>query len=239
MRTKVENLVVLITGGTRGVGLGIASILKQNQCILVLNGRSDNLMQEESVSKLEDFSYLPANISNAQDRVYLINETIKRYGRLDVLVNNAFCSYDANVSNPLTNCFDKNVDACYHLCELAFPYLSNSTNGNIINISSASGVLSMAAGNSIPYAISKAAINHLSRLLAKNYAPKVRVNSISPTIVHTKRTSGKIDALNEFKDSSALGYLVSPEDIGEMVISLISCLSITGQDILIDSGLSL
>lgn len=232
--------VGIITGGTRGIGLGIAKVFLKHQIQTVLVSRSAKL--EESLSSYADANpplFLSADISKKADRENIIKYTIDALGRCDFLVNNAFCSFGEESADLLTDCFEKNLVSCYELSELAFPHLSNSSNGNIINISSASASLPYVSGRSIPYSISKAALNQLTVLSAKRYAPNIRVNSISPTIVSTERVEKNKKAIDDFKINSALERLVTPSDIGEMVLGLIKCRGITGQNILIDSGISL
>jgi ketoreductase RED2 len=133
--------------------------------------------------------YVQADISNKEQGENLVDQTIKQFGQLDILINNAgwtqliaHHNLDALTDDIFTRTFDVNVTGTWMLTKYAMPHLRKSQDGNVVNITSVAGVRAM--GSSIAYAMSKAALNHMTILLAKACGP-VRVNAVAPGLVET------------------------------------------------------
>jgi len=142
--------------------------------------------------------YVQANLTVEADRVRLVSEAVAAWGQLDVLVNNAGVSaviphgdMAAATSAVWHELHEVNVVAPFHLVALAEPALREAARcrraGSVVNISSHAGV--RPKGASIPYAVSKAALNHLTRLLALSLGPDIRVNAVAPGLVDTPMTA--------------------------------------------------
>ena len=136
--------------------------------------------------------YVRADISNADDCSRLVAEVLERFGRLDILVNNAgttklipHADLDAASVDVWREIFEVNVFGTWQLSVAAMTALRESR-GSIVNVSSVAGL--RPTGSSIPYAASKAALNHMTVLLAKVVGPEVRVNAVAPGLIDTPWT---------------------------------------------------
>lgn len=234
----------IITGSSRGIGAEIAKKLSDENYAVVVNSARDIEQGKLFAQDLKDAIYVEADISKNDGCQHLIGQTLETFGRIDVLVNNAAYNspfiehddFDGLIDEVFTQNFDVNVLAAWRLAKFARPYLSQSDDGNIINISSIAGLQPI--GSSIAYSVSKAALNHLTLLLAKAMAPNVRVNAIAPGLIDTGRVGGAA-ALNIKKlliEKSLLKRAGKPEEIAETVLYLLKCQYVTGQIIPIEGG---
>jgi len=185
-----KSKVVLITGSSTGIGAGIAiKFASEGAAGVVLHGRKEDALKsvkeqcEEAGHGNTKVHYVVGDITKQDVREKLIKETIEKFGRLDVLVNNAGINMnaasftDAKI-DAYDQIFDVNVRSLIIVTQLAVPHLINSK-GNIVNTSSAGGL--RAVPNFAFYCMSKAAVDHFTRCLAVDLGPKgVRVNSINP-----------------------------------------------------------
>lgn len=198
--------------------------------------------------ELGSAAYIQADLANEKDRSRLIREGIAVKGRLDVLVNNAGISrviphgdLSAATSAVWHELYEVNVVAPFHLVAEAEASLRESAArgkpGCVVNVSSHAGV--RPKGASIPYAASKAALNHMTRLLAVSLAPDIRVNAVAPGLVDTPLTAGWTEAQETWKERSPMRRAASPEDIAQVVSSLIASDYLTGEVLLSDGGLNL
>lgn len=114
------------------------------------------------------------------------------------------------------------------------PHLRQSTNGSVINITSIAGHLAL--GSSIPYAVSKAGLNHLTRLLARNLGPEIRVNAVAPGLVDTPWTADW-DDIREFVESNVPARRsATPDDVAEACVFLAASTFVTGEVLVVDGG---
>ena len=174
-----------------------------------------------------------------------IQTTIQHYGCLDFLINNAgavgkLASNDpADISNEIfSRMLNTNVVGTWCLIRNAIPYLKKSQDGSIINITSVAGTDAAAATSSTPYAICKAALNHMTKLLAKELGPEIRVNAVAPGLIKTPRTHDFKTAIDKFTQRTPLKRVGEPEDIAEIVLALIKSNYINGEVIVVDGGFS-
>jgi ketoreductase RED2 len=187
--------------------------------------------------------YVQADIANAQDCERLIAEVLDRYGHLDVLINNAGATkviahhdLEAASVDVWREIFEVNVFGTWQLSVAAMPALKLSR-GAIVNVSSVAGV--RATGSSIPYAASKAALNHLTTLLAKVSGPEVRVNAVAPGLIDTPWTSDW-DAIRKYVANVApLRRSGTAEDVADVIVSLATTSYVTGQVVVVDGGLTI
>jgi NAD(P)-dependent dehydrogenase (short-subunit alcohol dehydrogenase family) len=134
-----------------------------------------------------------------------------------------------------------NVIAPFHLVAVAEPHLRAAVKrgraGCVVNISSHAGV--RPKGASIPYAASKAALNHVTRLLALSLAPDIRVNAVAPGLVDTPLTADWTAAQQLWRERSAMRRAASPDDIAQVVMMLVASEYLTGEIVVADGGLNL
>lgn len=186
-----EGKVILITGATSGIGAACAEFFAKEGALLALVGRN----AERSITVKEkikgngveaDPLFILADISVDSERI--INETIDKYGRLDILINNAAFAISGSIEDMRAEDFDSmmatNVRGTLLVTQLAVPHLIK-TKGNIINISSICGL--RAFEKFLGYCMSKAALDQFTRCISLELASKgVRVNSINPGVIDTK-----------------------------------------------------
>ena len=187
--------VILITGASSGIGAATAiyfAELGAHIALVARNSESLKIIHEKCVQAAAKYSSkfrplaIVADVTTDAQRV--IDETIKEFGKLDVLVNNAgvggHCSIEAdNLLELYDKAINTNLRSVLQLTHLAVPYLIK-TKGNVVNVSSVAGLRSSI--NALPYNISKAALDQFTKCISLELAPKgVRVNSINPAFIVT------------------------------------------------------
>ncbi len=240
--------VALVTGSTSGIGVAIARRLASEGYSIVLHSRSSVEAGKLLALELGSAIYVQADLADDGDRVRLIREAIGAWGRLDVLVNNAGISRviaheDLAAATPDVwhELYEVNVVAPFRLIAEAEAALRDSKGsgrpGCIVNISSHAGV--RPKGASIPYSATKAALNHMTRLLAVSLAPDIRVNAVAPGLVDTPLTADWTQAQKLWKERSPMRRAASPADIAQAVAMLVVSDYLTGEILLSDGGLNL
>ena len=240
--------VALVTGSTSGIGAAIARRLSREGFAVVLHSRSSAEAGQKLAAELGTAAYLQADLAVDADRVRLIRDTVALWGRLDVLVNNAGISRviphtDLAAATPAIwhELHDVNVVAPFRLVAEAEPALREAARrgrpGCVVNVSSHAGV--RPKGASIPYAATKAALNHVTRLLALSLAPDIRVNAVAPGLVDTPMTADWTEAQQIWRDRAPMRRAAKPEDIAHIVAMLVASDYVTGEVLLSDGGLNL
>jgi ketoreductase RED2 len=238
--------VALVTGSTSGIGEAVSRRLVADGSRVVLNSVSSVDAGRALVDELGDerAHYVQGDIAVADDATHLVRETIDRFGRLDVLVNNAGTTQviphaDLEAASPdvFRRLFDVNVVGTWQLTVAAMPHLRESGHGCVVNVSSLAGV--RPTGSSIPYAVSKAALNHLTRLLANAVGPEVRVNAVAPGLVDTPWTADWDDVRAFVHGVAPLKRSAQPDDVAEAILALIRSTYVTGEVWVVDGGLQL
>lgn len=249
---KFSNKVVLVTGASAGIGAVTAVTFSKHGATLVLVGRNnENLAKTANQCEVTPPQPKPlqvvADLVNEADTKRVIDETIKTFGKLDVLVNNAgiFASGTIETASleQYDNVMNTNVRSVYHLTALATPHLIN-TKGCIVNVSSVNGI--RAFPGVLAYCMSKAALDQFTRCISLELALKqVRVNSVNPGVIETDihRRSGMDDLayqqyLEKCKTTHALGRHGQPDEVARVIIFLASdeASFITGATLSVDGG---
>lgn len=243
--TDIKNKVAIVTGSTSGIGLAIAHMLSHHGARVVINSASSVDKGQSIADELTNSMYCRADISNESDCKNLIESTIKKYGRLDFLINNAGAvgrlpSSDISmVTNEIfSQTLNTNVVGTWCLTRYAIPHLKKSGDGVIINITSVAGSDPGSVSSAMPYAVAKSAINYLTKLLAKELGMEVRVNAIAPGLIMTPRTEDFVDAIEKFETRTPLKRTGEPNDIAELVIAIIKSNYINGEIVVVDGGFS-
>lgn len=240
--------VALVTGSTSGIGVAIARRLSRDGFSVVLHSRSSAEAGHALAGEFGSAVYVQADLANDADRVKLVREAIRAWGRLDVLVNNAGISRviphaDLAAATPdiWQELYEVNVVAPFRLVAEAEMALREAARrgrpGCIVNVSSHAGV--RPKGASIPYAATKAALNHVTRLLALSLAPDIRVNAVAPGLVDTPLTADWTEARQLWKTRSPMRRAATPDDIAQAVAMLVASDYVTGEILLSDGGLNL
>lgn len=181
------NKVIIITGASSGIGADAAQHLSALGAKIVLTGRNEVNLKKVAGGCKGEVLPLVSDVNEEVDRLKIINKTLEKFGKIDVLVNNAGIG---EVGPTLTFSMEKfdsvmntNVRSVFHLTQLAIPHLINSK-GNVVNISSVSGL--RACAGVAAYCMSKSAIDQFTRCLALELAPQgVRVNAVNPAFIKT------------------------------------------------------
>jgi NAD(P)-dependent dehydrogenase (short-subunit alcohol dehydrogenase family) len=212
--------------------------------VVVHSGRSREA--GERIAAEVGGSYVQADLADEGEARGLVETVLARHGgRLDVLVNNAGISRPiphADLAAATTDVWrellEVNLIAPWVLCTAAVPALREAPGGGaIVNITSHAGV--RPKGSSVPYAAGKAALNHVTRLLAAALGPAVRVNAIAPGLVDTPMTRDWADAHELWNERSPMRRPAQPEDVADLVASVIGSTYLTGEVIVLDGGLNL
>jgi ketoreductase RED2 len=239
----MSSRVVLVTGSTSGIGEATARRFAALGDTVVFNSVRSVEAGERLAASTDNAHYVQADIAVAGDCMRLIEQVLERCGRLDVLVNNAGTTrviphrdLEAATLDVWREIFEVNVFGTWSLSVAAMEAL-RATKGSIVNVSSVAGV--RPTGSSIPYAASKAALNHITALMAKVVGPDVRVNAVAPGLIDTPWTKDW-DVVRGFVQSVApLQRSGTPDDVADVIVSLATSPYVTGQVVTVDGGLSL
>ena len=192
--TDLKGRVALVTGSSSGIGAAIATAFADLGASVVVNSVSSAAEGEQLAAKLPDALYVQADVSDPADAKRLVGTTFERYGRLDIVVNNAGTTtviphddLDAATNEIWDRILRVNVVGPWNVIQAAAPHLRASGDGVILNITSLAGVRPV--GSSIPYAVSKAALNHMTVLLANALGPEIRVHAVAPGLIDTPWTA--------------------------------------------------
>ncbi|MDZ7674893.1 MAG: SDR family oxidoreductase [Acidimicrobiales bacterium] len=241
---EFEGRVAVVTGSSSGIGEEIARRLSALGASVVVNS-SSSVEAGESVSASlpGDSVYVQADISDPDQTDALVAATLDRFGQLDILVNNAGWTtvvphddLEGLTDEIMQRVFDVNVFGTWRLTKAAIPHLKASDDGNVVSITSLAGV--RPTGSSIAYAMSKAALNHMTPLLAKSHAP-VRFNAVAPGLVDTPWTSDWGAVHEAVASISPMGRSATPADCAEATLGFLRNEHATGQVLVVDGGMSL
>lgn len=240
--------VALVTGSTSGIGMAIAKRLAKDGFTVAFHSKSSVLIGQSLAEAYPSSAYFQADLSDQSQSRNLITEVVSQYGRLDVLVNNAGISATIphtslkEASAEIWRSLDEvNVIAPWTLISEAEIALRQSSSQEcpscILNISSHAGI--RPKGASIPYSASKAALNHMTKMLAVSLAPLIRVNAIAPGLVDTPMSKDWTAARKLWEDRSPMGRGAQPEEIAQAASMLVSSHYLTGEILISDGGLNL
>lgn len=234
--------VALVTGSSSGIGEEIARRLASDAYRVVVNSRS-SVNAGEAIATAIDGRYVQADVGDENAARSLVADVLATEGRLDVLINNAGTTEviphpDLAAATPeiWRRLYDVNVIAPFVLVTAAEAAL-RAAKGCVINISSLAGV--KPTGSSIPYAASKAAFNHQTRLLAKALGPDIRVNAVAPGLVDTPWTADWDEIRSLVGMMAPMKRSATPADVADLVMGLLQSSYLTGEVVVLDGGLGL
>ena len=237
--------IALITGGGTGIGRAIALILARSGVHIALNYSRSEEDALKTCQEIEDIGVrcltYKTDVSQDAEVRLMVSQVVTDYGKLDILVNNAGITHfveHTDLEGMKEEYWDEimgvNVKGVFFCCRAVAAELKKSR-GCIVNITSIAGLTGL--GSSIAYAASKAAGISVTKSLARALAPEIRVNAVAPGIVQTRWIEGKEDHIARLAADTPLGRVAGPEDIAEVVFSLIAHAGfVTGQTIVVDGG---
>lgn len=238
---RLQGRVALVTGSSSGIGAVTASALAASGADVVVNSSLSRDAGERVAAEIGG-CYVQADISDPAAARALVESVHSRFGRLDLVVNAAGRTHriphgDLESVTPevWSEILGTNLLGTWEVVRAAAPALREAPGGGcIINITSTSGL--RGGGSSIPYAVSKAALNHLTRLLAAALGPKIRVNAVAPGLIETPWTSDWDDARDNVVSRAPLRRVGQPEDVARAVVGLVGSTYTTGEVVTVDGG---
>jgi 3-oxoacyl-[acyl-carrier protein] reductase len=243
----LKGTVAVVTGGNGGLGQRICHALAAQGChVAVVYARSKDLA--EGVAKdLQKHQVTAAafacDVTKREDVQRLVDDVVKRFGRLDILINDAaynksiaFKDLDGLTYEEWTKIIDINLTGPMLLCKAVAPVMKKGGQGRIVNISSVAGL--GPTGSSIAYAVSKAGLIHLTKCMAVAMAPEVLVNCVAPGLLEGTRATANLrpEAVEVNKKASLLGKAADKDDCADQVVTMCRTNTMTGQTLVIDSG---
>ena len=242
-----ERKVVLVTGGSRGIGREVAEVYAENGYDVVINYVSDKTDVEGIKKEFEEKGVkcllVKADVSKAEDVNNMVEEAIAEFGKIDVLVNNAGITRDTLLMRMSEEDFDKvieiNLKGTYLVTKAVTKYMMKKRQGSIINLASVVGVVGNAG--QCNYSASKAGIIGFTKSVAKELASRnIRANAVAPGFIATDMTSVLSDSVKENINAQIpLKRMGTAREVAEVIYFLGSEKSsyITGQVINIDGGM--
>ncbi len=239
----VKNKVAIVTGGGKRLGQAIAISLSDNGFDVVVNYNKSYLGALKTVKQIKTIGKMAisvkADISKKSDVTRLVRTTMRKFGHIDLLVNNASVfiesSLDSTSENIWNTTIDINLKGTFLCSQAVAPIMIKQKHGKIINIASLGGLQPWT--KHISYSVSKAGVIMLTKILAKSLAPYVNVNGIAPGSIQFED-----DSQQKFlpKSKILLQKFAMPSDITDMVVFLATNSNyITGQVFTVDGGSSI
>jgi pteridine reductase len=242
MLASLLNRVALVTGSGKRLGRAVAMGLAEQGADVVIHYRSSEAEAREAVAEIEKLGRrsvaLQADLAQISELPQLFQKVQDNFGRLDILVNSAANFLQTEFASTTEKVWDASLDtnlkAVFFCCQAAAPLLKKS-NGTIINFADIGGILGWPGF--IPHSISKAGIIMLTRCLAKELAPEIRVNAIAPGTITMPGDLPELEA--DFVKLAPLHRSGRPNDIVAAVSYLASAGFVTGQALVVDGGRTL
>ncbi len=250
-----ENRVAVITGGSSGIGAATALLFAQRgiRIALTYSGNAEGATSAVEACRAAGVDAVAVQSNVAEDAACrdLVSAVMDRWGRIDVLINNAGVTKSADQRNldaldaeDFQRIYAVNLIGPYQMIRAALPALRAIGRGSVVNTSSIAGLSGV--GSSIAYAASKGALNTMTLSLARSLAPEIRVNAVCPGFVdsewwakqHDPETIEKLRA--RARKTTPLGKVVTSEDVAEAIALLaLGGASITGQLLAVENGMLL
>ena len=236
--------IAIVTGASRGIGREIAKTLTRAGIQVVANYNKSEQKAKELKEELKnenmDIDIFKADVSKREEAKALVTYTLNKYGRIDILINNAGISeykiFTDETDEDWNNVINTNLYSAFVMAQEVIPNMIHNKSGCIINISSIWGMVG--ASLEVLYSISKAGMDGLTKGLAKELGPSnIRVNSIAPGAMDTDMNADlSTEELKQLEKDTPLGKIGKPEDIAKCVKWLIEDTFTTGQIISINGG---
>jgi 3-oxoacyl-[acyl-carrier protein] reductase len=245
----LRDQVALITGGGRGLGRAVALLFAREGARVIVNYKTTKAGAEETLSLLGDTGQqhftVRADVSNSEDVRAMFQRIHDECGRLDVLVNNAGVNRDARLQSMTESMWDEvvatNLKGAFLCAQAAAPLMLKNNRGAIVNTASETALTGRIGGCN--YVAAKAGVIGLTKALARELAPSIRVNCVAPGYAHTEELAERfkldnVDNLRRIEKEIPLGRIGSPEEAAKVVLFLSSDAScyVTGQVVAVGGG---
>lgn len=245
---ELQGAAVVVTGGTGGLGSEICRAFARAGSRVAVVYLERRARAEELAGELRELGAaaslaLQADVTRAEPIGALVERVVGAWGRLDVLVNNAafnqsvpFADLDGLTLELWEKILHANTTGPFLCAKAVAPAMKRQGAGRIVNVGSIAGF--QPTGSSIAYAVSKAALAHLTRCLAVALAPEVLVNGVGPGLMEGTRMTERLlpEQIARSSAQAVLGRPVDKGDVAEQIVTFARSDSTTGQNVVIDSG---
>ena len=254
--SSLKGKAAIVTGSATGLGAAVALQLADKGCNVVINYTKSEKEAKETLAACQakgvEAILAQGDVGEDADCRRIVDETVKKWGRVDVLVNNAGGTKFANHAEldelnaeDFLWIYKVNVVGAYQMIRACAPHMKEAGKGSVVNVSSIAGVTGI--GSSVAYAASKGALNTMTLSLARSLAPKIRVNAVCPGFIGTRWFSDRFGQQTfegikrQQEQSTPLGRAGTPEDIATAVVFFCGEGSdhITGETLITDAGMHL
>lgn len=249
---RLEHRVALVTGAAQGIGFGIAKVFSMEGARVAMADQNEEIGSKsaESIRQVGGHAiFIKCDVSNEREVEAMVAMTLDEYGQIDVLVNNAGVGIVGSVleatSDDWDRCLAVNLKSVFLCSKYVIPHMLAAGKGAIINISSVQTHAAVRRGS--PYGASKGGIPSLTRSMAIDFGPTIRVNSIAPGFVMTPLTKRDFDSSDNpieqqrlVEQFQVMKRIARPEEIGYAAAFLASdeASFITGTQLYVDGGLT-
>ena len=238
---RLDGKVAIVTGSSSGIGEAVVRLFAAEGASVLVNSATSVDAGQAVAASLPDAAYVQGDVSDESQALALVQAAVDRWGRLDVLVNNAgwtkvvpHADLAGATDEIWHRIFNVNVMGTWYMSRAAVDALRRDGGGSIVNVTSVAGV--RPAGSSIPYAASKAALNHLTLLLANVLGPDIRVNAVAPGLVDTPWTEDWDQVRAAVQAMAPLARSGQPDDIADVVLMAATSAYMTGEVVMVDGG---
>jgi 3-oxoacyl-[acyl-carrier protein] reductase len=243
---KPNPSVALVTGSATGIGKAVALRFAKQGIAVAVNYSKSEKEARETLAEVQALG-VPAilckcNVADEAGVKRMVEQVQKELGGLDVLVNNAattrfidHANLDALTEEVWDEILGVNLKGAYFCCRAAIPLMQQLGGGAIVNVSSAAGIVGH--GSSVAYAASKAALNCMTKSLARAFAPAIRVNAVAPGPVTTRWLADHMDMVEKQMALTPMQRPATPDDVADAVAFLATGSTlVTGHVLLMDGG---
>ena len=242
---RLDGKVALITGGTRGIGLATARLFGEAGAQCMLSARSET-EESRALTGSDDYAFVAGDITDPETPDALVRATLDRFGRLDVLINNAGVADGGDFHDfddaRLARIMDTNLIAPFRLARAAVRPMLDQRAGSIVNIGSISGFVANKPQLQVAYNSSKAAVHQMTTVMAFEYAGRgIRVNALAPGYIRTRMAMDGMEDPEKSRiwaDNTPMGRFGEPEEMANCALFLASDAAsyVTGATLVADGG---
>ena len=238
----LKDKIILITGSSSGIGAATARLAKEYGAIPILHGRTESSELKKLASEL-NCEYIFCDVSDKGSVEKAVKNILLKVKRIDILVNSAGIAPRATfletTDESWLEVFKTNVLGTSHFCQVIIPSMKENKYGRIVNIASIRA--NVDTTGRVAYSASKAAIVNMTSVLAKEFAPYIAVNAVSPGYTETPIASNWDAEVWKQVKTALLGRIGQPQEIAEAILFLASDKAsfMTGQTIIVDGGYSI